>query len=87
MDLVVLVPPWCCHEVLCSHLLIEVLLSKVTVLQYCHSVAAELLEKCRFMFACRIFLVLPEHTPKHNILQRIIVIQLSVFKRCVHTEW
>ena len=81
-----LAPSGCRHEVLCAHLLIEVLLCKVTVLQYCHSVAAELLEKCSFMFACRIFLVLPEHTPKHNILQRIIVIELSVFKRCVHTE-
>ena len=34
---------------MCSHLLIEVLLSKVTVLQYCASAAAELLDKCRFM--------------------------------------
>ena len=75
MDLVVLVPSWCCHEVLCSHLLIGVPLPKVTVLQYCHSVTAELVGKCRFMFACRIFLLLSEHTPKHNIVQRIIVIQ------------
>ena len=75
MDLVVLVSSWCCHEVLCSHLLISVPLPKVTVLQYCHSVTAELLEKCRFLFACCILLLLSEHTPKHNIVQRIIVIQ------------
>ena len=75
MDLVVLVPSWCCHEVLCSHLLIDVLLPKVVVLQYCHSVTAELLEKCRFLVAIRILLVLSEHTPKHNTVQRIIVIQ------------
>ena len=48
MDLVVLVPSWCCHELLCWHLLIDVLLPKVTVLQYCHSVTAELLEKVPF---------------------------------------
>ena len=75
MDLVVLVPSWCRHEVLCSVLLIEVLLSKVTVLQYCHSVIAELLEKCRSLVACRILRLLSEHKPKHNTVQRIIVIQ------------
>ena len=75
MDLGVLVPSWCCHEVLCSHLLIEVLLSKVTVLQYCHSVTAELSEKCRLLFVCRILILLSEHTPKHNTVQRIIAIQ------------
>ena len=75
MDLVVLVPSWCCHAVLCSHLLIGVPLPKVTVLQYCHSVTAELLEKCSFRFACRILLLLSENIPKHNIVLRIIVIQ------------
>ena len=75
MDLVVLVPSWCCHAMLCSHLLIGVPLPKVTVVQYCHSVTAELLEKCRFLFACRIFIWLSEHTRKHNTVLRIIVIQ------------
>ena len=75
MDLVVLVPAWCCHEVLWSHLLIEVLLSKVTVLQYCHSVNAELSDKCRLLFVCHILLLLSEHTPKHNTVQCIVVIQ------------
>ena len=81
-----LAPSGCRHEELCSHLLIEVLLCMVTVLQYSHSVAAELLEKCRCMIAWRIFLVLQEQTRKHNIVQRTIVIQLCVLKRCVHTE-
>ena len=62
MDLVVLVPSWCCHAALCSHLLIGVPLPKVTVLQYCHSVTAGLLEKSSFLFACRIFILLSEHT-------------------------
>ena len=52
-----------------------VLLSKVTALQYCHSVTAELLEKYRLLVVCHIFLLLSEHTPKHNTVQRIIVIQ------------
>ena len=86
MDLVVLGPSWCCHEVLCSHLLIVVLLSKVTAQQYCHSVTAELLEKCRLLVLSHIFLLLSEHTRKHNTVHSIIVYNLSDFKRFVHTQ-
>ena len=73
MVLDVLVPPWCCHEVFGSHLLIGVPPPKVTVLQYWYSVTDELLEKCRFRSACHILILLSEHTREHNTVQRIIV--------------
>ena len=68
MDLVVRVHSWCCHEVLCSQLLIEVLLPKVTVLQYCHSVTVELSEKCRLLVVCAIYFFCVQNTHENIIL-------------------
>ena len=67
MDLVVLVPSWCCHAVLCPHLLIGVPLPKVTVLQYCHSATAELLENTVF-FLRAVYLFGFQNTHENIIL-------------------
>ena len=68
MDLVVLVSSWCFHEVLCSHLLIGVPLPKVTVIQYCHSVTAELLEKCSFDVLLAVYFFCFQKTHQNIIL-------------------